>query len=109
MLTAFLSVIVSIRSWFRTRASLQVEILALRHQIAVLKRSQHGRVHLKLADRLLWVWLSRLWSQWRAALLYREARNGHRLAPQRIPPLLDLEKWAREAFPWDSAPRYLLT
>src|SRR5262245_27674224 len=25
---------------------------------------------------------------------YREARNGHRLAPQRIPSLLDLEKWA---------------
>jgi putative transposase len=69
MLTAFLSVIVSIRSWFRTRASLQVEIVALRHQVVVLKRCQRGRLLLNSADRLLWVWLSRLWSQWRLALL----------------------------------------
>src|SRR6516225_9662532 len=69
MLTAFLSTIVNIRSWFRTRASLQVEILALRHQVAVLKRSQRNRLRLKSLDRLLWVWLSRLWSQWRSALL----------------------------------------
>ena len=69
MLTAFLSAIVSLRSWFRTRASLQVEILALRHQVAVLRRSQRRRLRLNSADRLLWVWLSRLWSQWRSALL----------------------------------------
>src|SRR5262250_1102191 len=69
MLTAFLSTIVNIRSWFRNRASLQVEILALRHQLAVLKRSQRSRLRLNSADRLLWVWLSRLWAQWRSALL----------------------------------------
>src|SRR6266496_6372938 len=69
MLTAFLSVIVSIRSWFRTRALLQVEILALRHQVAVLKRSQRSRLRLNSVDRLLWVWLSRIWSQWRSALV----------------------------------------
>src|SRR5215471_19402100 len=68
MLTAFLSVFDSIRSWFRNRASLQVEILALRHQVAVLKRSQRSRLRLNSADRLLWVWLSRIWSQWRSAL-----------------------------------------
>jgi len=61
--------IVSIRSWFRARALLQVEILALRHQVAVLKRSQRRRLRLNSADRLLWVWLSRIWSQWRSALL----------------------------------------
>jgi len=69
MLTDFLSVIVIIRSWFRTRASLQVEILALRHQVAVLKRSQRRRLRLNSGDRLLWVGLSRIWSQWRSALL----------------------------------------
>ena len=68
MLTAFLSLIVSIRSWFRTRALLQVEILALRHQVAVLKRSQRSRLRLNSVDRLLWVWLSRVWSGWRSAL-----------------------------------------
>jgi len=69
MLTAFLSVIVTVRSWFRSRASLQTEILALRHQVVVLKRCQRGRLRLSVADRLLWVWLSRIWSQWRSALL----------------------------------------
>jgi putative transposase len=43
--------------------------LALRHQVAVLKRSQRSRLRLNSADRLLWVWLSRTWSQWRSALL----------------------------------------
>src|SRR6266496_4150988 len=69
MLNAFLSAVVSIRSWFRTRASLQVEILALRHQVAVLKRSQRRRLRLNSGDRPLWVGLSRIWSQWRSALL----------------------------------------
>jgi len=69
MVTPFFSAIVSIRSWFRSRAALQVEILALRHQLSVLKRSQRRRLRLNSSDRLLWVWLSRLWSQWRSALL----------------------------------------
>ena len=69
MVSLLLSAIFSIRSWFRSLTALQVEILALRHQLTVLKRSQRGRVRLKLADRLLWVGLSRLWSQWRSALL----------------------------------------
>jgi hypothetical protein len=69
MFSLLLSVIFSIRSWFRSRAALQVEILALRNQLTVLKRSLRGRVRLKFADRLLWVGLSRLWSQWRSALL----------------------------------------
>src|SRR5215472_3435136 len=69
MFTLLLSAIFSIPSWFRSRAALQVEILALRHQLTVLKRSQRGRFRLNSADRLLWVGLSRLWSQWRSALL----------------------------------------
>jgi hypothetical protein len=95
MLTAFLSVIVSIRSWFRTRALLQVEIFALRHQVAVLRRSQRSRLRLNSADRLLWVWLSRLWSQMAFGVAYCEARNGHCLASEGIPSLLGLEEWAR--------------
>ena len=59
----------SLRSWFRTRAALQIEILALRHQLAVLRRSQRGRLRLNSTDRLFWVWLARLWSQWRSTLL----------------------------------------
>jgi len=69
MFTLFLSTLVGIRSWFQTRAALQVEILALRHQLTVLKRSHHGRLRLNSPDRLLWVWLSRFWSGWRSALV----------------------------------------
>jgi putative transposase len=68
MFTPLLSASVSIRSWFRTRAALQLENLALHHQRIVLNRSQRGRLRLDSADRLLWVWLSRLWSNWRLAL-----------------------------------------
>ena len=69
MFPSLLSALFSIRSWFRTRAALQIEILALRHQLTVLKRSQRGRLRSHSADRLLWVWLSRFWSNWRSALL----------------------------------------
>jgi Integrase core domain len=57
-----------LRSCFRTRASLQIEILALRHQLGVLQRQQK-RVSLRATDRLLWVVISRLWKQWHSALL----------------------------------------
>ncbi len=58
-----------LRCYFRTRASLQIEILALRHQVGVLQRRRNKRPSLKTADRLLWVILSRLWTQWRTALV----------------------------------------
>src|ERR1035437_9420127 len=69
MLTLFLSFLGTLRSCFQTRAALQLEILALRHQINVLRRSQRGRVRLTELDRLLWAWLLPLWSGWRSALI----------------------------------------
>jgi putative transposase len=53
----------------RSRTALQLEILALRHQLHVLARSRRPRVHLTQADRLLWVWLSRIWTDWRSAIV----------------------------------------
>jgi transposase InsO family protein len=53
----------------RARAALQLEILALRHQLQVLERSRPRRVRLTRADRLLWVWLSRAGQEWRSALV----------------------------------------
>ena len=44
---------------FRSRASLCLENLALRHQLAVYKQTVH-RPRLRWPDRLFWVWLSRL-------------------------------------------------
>ena len=60
----------SVRDCFRARAVLQAEILALRHQLLVLQRSSRPhKLRLGWADRVLWVWLSRLWNDWRSALL----------------------------------------
>ena len=54
---------------FRARLVLQAEILALRHQLLVLEHSCRGRkLRLRWADRILWVWLSRFWNDWRSVL-----------------------------------------
>jgi hypothetical protein len=66
VLSSFLSLL---RSCFQTPASMQFEILALRHQLAVLQRRTNKRARLRTADRWLWVLLSRLWEQWRSALV----------------------------------------
>jgi putative transposase len=68
MLALLVSVFAALCSSFRTRATLQLEVLALRHQINVLRRSQRGRVRLTSADRLFWTWLMHLGSGWRSAL-----------------------------------------
>jgi putative transposase len=57
---------------FRTRAALQLEILALRHQIGVLQRSVK-RPKLTPADRLLWVWLSSVWNGWQSSISIMKA------------------------------------
>src|SRR5580692_95642 len=46
---------------FRTRAVVELENLALLHQLHVLHRQRPGRPRLFTIDRLLWVWLYRLW------------------------------------------------
>ena len=70
---------------FRTRHSLVLENLALRHQIVVLQRSSK-RPRLKMRDRVFWVLLSRIWSGWRESLSFvkpetviRWHRRGFRL------------------------------
>ncbi len=47
----------------RSRASLELELIALRHQVTVLRRQRPGRPQLSSLDRLLWVWLYRIWPQ----------------------------------------------
>jgi putative transposase len=69
MNAVLLSLLQSLSCWMRSRAALQFEIVALRHQLLVLQRTRPPRLPLAAADRLLWVWLSRMWSQWRSALV----------------------------------------
>ena len=58
----------AVSATFKSRAVLQLENLALRHQLGVLQRSVK-RPKLAPPDRLLWVWLCAVWSGWRSALL----------------------------------------
>src|SRR5450759_2375701 len=53
----------------RSRLSLQLEVVALRHQLSVYERSVK-RPRLRPGDRILWSWLSRHWSKWRAVLKF---------------------------------------
>ncbi len=69
MCDVLISLLAGITSTLRTRASLQVEILALRHQLTVLQRNKRGRLSLRIADRLLWVSLLRFWPEWRRCLV----------------------------------------
>jgi putative transposase len=61
--------VAAVSSVLKTRAVLQLENIALRHQIGVLQRSAKKRPKLSAADRLLWVWLSRIWRDWRSSLV----------------------------------------
>jgi putative transposase len=61
---SILSAVVSLFAFrFRSRASLEIELIAVRHQLAVLRRQRPGRPQLSSLDRLLWVWLYRIWPQ----------------------------------------------
>ena len=69
-MSIFLALLLTLRSYARSRAALQLEVLALRHQLQVLNRSRRPqRLRLAAADRLLWVWMSRVWTEWRAHLV----------------------------------------
>ena len=58
----------AVSATFKSRAALQLENLALGHQLGVLQRSLK-RPKLAPPDRLLWVWLCAVWSGWRSALI----------------------------------------
>ncbi len=64
----------------RSRLSLQLEIVALRHQLAVYQRTTK-RLQIGPGDRILWSWLSRRWSGWRGALVF--VQTGTVIAWQR--------------------------
>ena len=68
MLIFVTTLLATLASIFRSRASRGLENLALRYQIGVLHRSAGKRPKLTAGDRLLWICLSRLWRDWRSAL-----------------------------------------
>jgi hypothetical protein len=53
--------------FFRNRLDMSLEVLALRQQVAVLKRKRRRPVLSRL-DRLFWVMLGIMWPRWSDAL-----------------------------------------
>jgi putative transposase len=68
-MSVLLSFLLTLRTWARSRAALQLEILALRHQLQVLQRTRPRRLRLVTTDRWLWGLLSAIWTEWRTALV----------------------------------------
>jgi hypothetical protein len=71
---------------FKTSAQLRLENLVLRQQLTVLRRSAPKRLKLTPTDRISWVWLHRVWADWKSALMIVKAetvvawhRKGFRL------------------------------
>jgi hypothetical protein len=58
-----------IASLFRSRVSLQLEILALRHQLMLYQRSIR-RPRVCPSDRILCSWLARHWTRWREVVVF---------------------------------------
>ncbi|MCH8138068.1 MAG: hypothetical protein IH926_03800, partial [Proteobacteria bacterium] len=64
----FLLLLSALRDSFRGRAALQLELIAVRHQLATMKRTSR-RPSLRPTDRLLWVLRSRFLPNWREMLV----------------------------------------
>jgi len=68
VLEFIVSFIVGIRVFFRNRSDTALEVLALRQQVAVLKRKR-PRPKLNPLDRLFWIALRHCWSRWTEVLV----------------------------------------
>ena len=68
MIESVLSILAAIRVFFRGRSDTALEVLALRQQVAVLKR-RRPRPRLNGPDRFFWTTLCRIWSRWREVLV----------------------------------------
>lgn len=64
-------------SAFKTQARLEAEIVLLRHQLNVLRRRVASKPRLMATDRLLFVWLYRLFPQcWVPSPLFSQTRSS---------------------------------
>src|SRR5688572_19554644 len=92
MRSVIVSLLLTLRVTLRDRAAMQLEILALRHQLHVINRSRPAApaAHAcrQNAVGLAVQTLERMADSSR----HRQTRDGPRLAPSRLPALLDLEE-----------------
>ena len=80
----------AVSATFKSRAALQLENLAIRHQLGVLQRSVE-RPKLVPADRLVWGHGYTRSERLAVCFGHRQTGHRHRLAPQGLSSVLDLE------------------
>ncbi len=68
MADLILALLAALRVFFRSRGDTALEVLALRQQVAVLKRKR-PRPRLNRLDRLFWTTLHHFWSRWTDVLV----------------------------------------
>jgi putative transposase len=69
MITLLLHLLRLLPLFFGGYRQLAIENLALRQQLAVYKRSV-ARPRLRTADRLFWIGLTKVWTEWRQSLVF---------------------------------------
>ena len=77
-------------SFFRGRHDLALEVLALRHQLMVLKRLTR-KPRIRRCDRCFWLLLMRVWSNWINPLIILQPETLIRLATSRLQDVLTME------------------
>ncbi len=90
MLKLMRSIVSVVARRFRRRVALELENLALCHQLHILRRQRPGRCRLFTLDRLLWVWLYRLWPRCLDTMVLVKPATVFRMAPSGVPPVLAL-------------------
>src|SRR2546426_12499761 len=87
-MSLLLALLGTLRAALKARTDLVLENLALRQQLALLRR-RSKRPPVGLLDRVFWMWLSQWWARWREAL--------HVVQPQTV------IRWHRRGFRafWD--------
>jgi len=61
MKTILVPLLTTLVDLLRTRASLHLEMLALRQQLAMVASRDNKRLRFQPRERVFWVWLYRLW------------------------------------------------
>ena len=122
MATILLPVLSILVFRFGSRAALELKVVALQHQLAVLRRQRPGRPQLSALDRLLWVLLYRIRPQVIDAMIlvkpatvvawqregfqfYWRWRSGRPGRPRISPEIRDLIRRMSNANPLWGAPR----
>jgi hypothetical protein len=90
----------------RSRAVVELENLAIRHQLHVLRRQRPGRPRLLAIDRWLWIWPYRIWPRCLEAMVLVKPATVVSMASSGIPPVLALALEIR-ATVWGSVHRRL--